>query len=75
MSSIQGRPVNWYGSIIREESDDERLQDDLAVIIENRTVSRKLVCLPRVKTSLNPRFLQKILWFYSSILQKEAVIL
>ena len=40
MSSIQGRPVNWYGLIIREESDDEMLQDDLAVIIENRTVSR-----------------------------------
>ena len=40
MFSIQGRPVNRYGSIIREESDDEMLQDDLAVIIETRTVSR-----------------------------------
>ena len=40
MSSIQGRPVNRYGSIILEESDDEMLQDDLAVIIETRTASR-----------------------------------
>ena len=40
MSSIQGGPVNRYGSIILEESDDKMLQDDLAVIIETRTVSR-----------------------------------
>ena len=44
MSSIQeeqGRPVNRYGSIIREESDDEMpQQDDLAVIIEASMVSR-----------------------------------
>ena len=40
MSSIQGRPVNRYGSIIREESDDEMpQQDDLAVSVETRTVS------------------------------------
>ena len=40
MSSIQGGSVNRYGSIILEESDDEMLQDDLAVIIKTRTVSR-----------------------------------
>ena len=39
MSSIKGRPVNRYGSIILEESDDDMLQDDLAVIIETSTVS------------------------------------
>ena len=40
MSSIQGGLVNRYGLIILEESDDEMLQDDLAVIIKTRTVSR-----------------------------------
>ena len=40
MSTVQGRPVNRYGSIIREESDDEiPQQDDLAVNVETRTVS------------------------------------
>ena len=45
MSLIQGRPVDRYGSIIREESDDEMpQQDNLAVSVE---------------TSLKHRFLQE----------------
>ena len=41
MSSIEGRPVNRYGSIIREESDYEMpQQDDLAVSVKTRVVSR-----------------------------------
>ena len=41
MTSIEGRPVNRYGSIIREESDDEMpQQDDLAVSVETHMVGR-----------------------------------
>ena len=41
MSSIEGRAVNRYGSIIREESDYEMPQeDDLAVSVETRVVSK-----------------------------------
>ena len=40
MSSIEGRPVNRHGSIIREESDDEmKQQDNLAFSVETCMVS------------------------------------
>lgn len=35
MSSIQGRPVNRYGSIIRKESDDVEIETSLSSSSEN----------------------------------------
>ena len=47
MSSIQGRPLNRYGSIIREESDDEMPQQDDLAVKPAAHVRKELSKMPR----------------------------
>ena len=76
MSSIQGRPVNRYGSIIREESDDEMpQQDDMAVSVETRTVSRNWFVFLERKPALCGKYCGYIVPFYKGKLGDSNCIL